>query len=102
MITIIYSNKENIPPILDCNIPKFIDKIKDYQKNNIDYITEVGNELVIAAVRASIKTKDLDYKNIEFVYNNLVLPPNKHARLDYWPDGFCAHNDKYMDILLGL
>ncbi len=55
-----------------------------------------SSELLVTALRVLILRKEISHEEIEFLYNSRIMIANVEGRLDYWPDGFCDHNDKML------
>lgn len=96
MITIEYS--ENGQAISDFNCDKYIKNIQELIF--IDRHYAVSSSIVILAIRAAIARKELDHEKIRFKFNGQFLYPDKNGRIEYWPEGFCNFDLKFMDDLI--
>ncbi len=56
--------------------------------------------MVIDYVRLAILRGLINYKDVEFLYKNFVIFPDKYGHLDNWPDGFCDYKDKLLEEFL--
>jgi len=95
MITIEYGNGQAVD---DCLAEEFV---RDLIKSEIvcakDVEACVSTSNVITAARVLVKTEDI---KVQFKYKEEILIPNKDGRLEYWPDGFCDYEDKWLMELL--
>lgn len=95
MITIDYSNTGI--PYSDFAIDWFVGKVIEHK--NEDRLFEISTGLCVDAIRLAVKQGKLDYREIQFSYNNNIILVDKNGSLDNWPSGF---HDKFDSILNGI
>jgi len=67
---------------------------------NLHLNFQVSTSLPIHAVRAAIHKGEIDPKDIEFLFENRILKPDKNGRISDWPEGFCDAEINEMERLL--
>lgn len=106
MITIRYhSTKGSL--IADGNVindvTRYLELIKLYPTLKHEYYTSSG--LVIDQFRIRIKRGEIPVDGIQFIYetddSKQVIPHDRDGNLLVWPAGFCDHNEKQLEELIG-
>lgn len=70
-------------------IADFLEKTIKNTEKNLEFI--VTNFLLIMELRARIVEKKIDWKKIQFKFENLIILHNEEARFANWPRGFGDH-----------
>jgi hypothetical protein len=65
-----------------------------------DHKIIVSTALFITAVRVHINEGLVPCEEVEFLYQGLLLRPNKDGRLQEWPNGFCDVEERLLFRLL--
>lgn len=97
MITLIY-NEEGLL-VAD---KKAINWVKGLKGKEDGFKVEVGSDAVFMAARVLVLEGFYTPEEIQFKYNDAILPINKDGRMNESPVGFCDTFDDMLDRLLKL
>lgn len=101
MILVTYDPQSKKYLFPDSEIMKEASSFIDMNNSSTLTIT-TGSELFIMAIRVLIKENKIDHKDVVFIYKGNFIYPNKDARLEEWPKGFCDHWDNMINVLVNV
>jgi hypothetical protein len=97
MITIVYDINSNPTP--DSQADQFVEEVIEAIRQGGDHLFARSNELLFLAIRAAINQERISCDKVQFKYGGFIYPVDKNGRMEFWPEGFCDHMDKYLDQL---
>jgi hypothetical protein len=100
-LKVIYMPHNNVKLISDGDSEKYVmDYIKDTVDNYKENALLTSQEMIVSWVRIAILRKLISYQDVEFLFEDKVIFPDKYGHLDNWPKGFCDYNDNILTELL--
>jgi hypothetical protein len=88
-------------PRSDWSGKEIIRNIKEYINQEIAPTIHVSNEIIILAIRAAVKNKEINCKDICFIFDKHIIHLNEDGRFTTsCPEGFCDISEKYLIDLL--
>lgn len=83
----------------DGKVEGMIDEVIGEYQSGEDQELTFGNEIPIDYIRLAIKQGKINWEDVTFHFNNIVLPVNKDGRLAKWPHGFCDYIETVLSQL---
>jgi hypothetical protein len=100
-LKVIYMPHNNVKLISDGDSEKYVmNYIKDTVDNYKENALLTSQEMIVNWVRIAILRKLISYKDVEFLFEDKIIFPDKYGYLDWCPDGFCDYTDKFLTEML--
>lgn len=100
-LKVVYMPHNNVKLISDGDAEKYV---MDYVKDTVDNYTVnallTSQEMIVNWVRIAILRGLISYKDVEFLFEDKIMYPDKYGHIDWWPKGFCDYNDNILSELL--
>ena len=76
--------------------------VKDISESQtgVFHVFLTSQELIVNYFRLAILKGLIHHTDVEFLYKDFVMFPDKYGHLDWWPDGFCDYTDKLLTEML--
>lgn len=89
MLTVIY-NPDSGVAVPDGKVADTVTRwIEQFSKGEITMI-EAGTETLINEIRLAVLNDQIPFGEIQFQYQNEIIPHDEYGKLRTWPKGFCC------------